>query len=891
MSDPRVASASRSASRGPQPTLESLVNNSEMGARIRGFNWAATPLGPPESWSPALRMMLRFLLANRFPLLLWWGPQYVSIYNDAYIPALGAKHPWALGQPVSECWKEIWHLLQPLIDRPFHGGPATWNDDIFLEINRHGFVEETHFTIAYSPVPDETVPGGIGGVLATVHEITAKVVAERRAGILRDLAARAADAKSAEEACRNAAETLGAHAKDVPFALFYLIDSDGKRARLAGSAGFVEGSPACPPLVELGAGGAPLWPLAEAAQTKNTQVVGDLAARLGQWLPPGPWSDPPREAVVTPIRSRNPQPVAGILVAGVSARLKLDALYQSFYDLLASQVSTAVANARAYEDEKRRAEALAELDQLRSQVDLSRLRQRATAELAQRVEELDKISAELRDSKEALSKNEERFRAYVMAGSDVVYSMSPDWKEMRYLQGKEFMADTLEPSAAWLEKYIHADDRPGLLAAVNDAVKSKSMFQLEHRVIRRDGTLGWTFSRAVPLLDDKGQIREWFGAASDVTQRKEAEEKLAALRRLYHAILSTTPDLAYVFDLQHRFTYANDALLAMWGKTWEQAIGKTCLELGYEPWHAEMHDREIEQVIATRQAIRGEVPFAGAQGRRIYEYIFMPVIGANGMVEAVAGTTRDVTERRQAAEKLEQMVADRTASLREAVEQMEEFSYSVSHDLRAPLRAINSYAGVLLEDYGAKLDDTARSYLGKIQRSSDRMNRLTQDVLTYSRVARSEVHLEPIALEQMVREIVNQYSHLQPPSADIEIASPLLDVLGHETTLGQCIANLLTNAVKFVAPGVKPRVKISTERRARKVRVWFRDNGIGITPEQHERIFRMFERLHPEGKYEGTGIGLTIVRKAVEKMGGAVGVESDGQNGSSFWIELRRAEA
>ena len=171
------------------------------------------------------------------------------------------------------------------------------------------------------------------------------------------------------------------------------------------------------------------------------------------------------------------------------------------------------------------------------------------------------------------------------------------------------------------------------------------------------------------------------------------------------------------------------------------------------------------------------------------------------------------------------------------------------------------------------------------------MNRLTHDVLTYSRVARTQVHLEPIALEGVIKDIIHQYSHLQPPAAEIKIGSPLGDVLGHETSLGQCIANLLTNAVKFIAPGTRPHVNIWTERRGKNVRAWFQDNGIGIQPEHQARIFQMFERIHPEGKYEGTGIGLTIVRKAVEKMGGSVGVESDGQNGSRFWIELRSAEA
>jgi hypothetical protein len=151
---------------------EPFPDGGEMGSLIRSFDWSKTPIGPVERWSPSLRMMVSFLLANRFPLLLWWGPRYISIYNDAYRPILGTKHPSALGRPVSEVWSEIWSVLKPLIDTPFEGGAATWMEDIELHINRHGFLEESHFTVAYSPVPDETATRGIGGVLATVHEIT-----------------------------------------------------------------------------------------------------------------------------------------------------------------------------------------------------------------------------------------------------------------------------------------------------------------------------------------------------------------------------------------------------------------------------------------------------------------------------------------------------------------------------------------------------------------------------------------------------------------------------------------------------------------------------------------------------------------------------------------------
>jgi len=366
----RYASSSRAmvSSRDMTPTTSEdadVLVGGEMGVLMRTMDWAATPLGPVASWSPALRMMVRFLLANRFPLLLWWGPRYVSIYNDAYCPVLGTKHPWALGKPVSECWSEIWHILQPLIDTPFHGGPATWNDDILLEINRYGFVEETHFTIAYSPVPDETVPGGIGGVIATVHEITEKVVGERRVVVLRDLGARVGEAKTAEEACAIVAQTLAAHDRDVPFVLLYLIDPDGACARLAGAAGVGMGEQISPLMVDLHETQDLGWPLVKAMQTGTMQVVEHLEERFAD-VPPGPWSDPPNTAAVIPIPSNKAHEPAGVMVAGVSARLKLDEYYRDFLDLVRTQVATAITNARAYEEERRRAEALAALDQAKT---------------------------------------------------------------------------------------------------------------------------------------------------------------------------------------------------------------------------------------------------------------------------------------------------------------------------------------------------------------------------------------------------------------------------------------------------------------------------------------------------------------------------------------------
>lgn len=255
-------------------------------------------------------------------------------------------------------------------------------------------------------------------------------------------------------------------------------------------------------------------------------------------------------------------------------------------------------------------------------------------------------------------------------------------------------------------------------------------------------------------------------------------------------------------------------------------------------------------------------------------------------VETIASQVAFAIERQRGAEELESLVDQRTASLREAVAQMEEFSYSVSHDLRAPTRAMCGYADALLEDEGEKLTEAGRDMLRRILRNSQRMDRLIQDLLTYTRITRREITLEPVALEKLVLEVTQQYPDLRAEKADIVVTSPLPEVMAHEPSLTQVVSNLLTNAVKFIPAGIRPRVEISVERRGERVRFWFADNGIGISPEVQGRLFRMFERLHPERGYEGTGIGLAIVRKAVERMGGTVGVESDGHTGSRFWVEL-----
>jgi signal transduction histidine kinase len=238
---------------------------------------------------------------------------------------------------------------------------------------------------------------------------------------------------------------------------------------------------------------------------------------------------------------------------------------------------------------------------------------------------------------------------------------------------------------------------------------------------------------------------------------------------------------------------------------------------------------------------------------------------------------------------LEQVVAGRTSELHETIGELEGFSYSISHDMRAPLRAMQSYGQFLVDEYGPKLDDQGTDYLRQIMRSAVRLDRLIQDVLSYTRIVHAPLLMEPVDLDRLVRDIIEIFPNGQPIKPEIQIKGTLPKVMGNEALLAQCISNLLSNGAKFIPPGTTPRVEVSAEAiDDASIRVWFKDNGIGIAREDYDRIFRLFERIHPVTEYEGTGIGLTIVRKAIERMDAQVGFESELGNGSNFWIQLKK---
>jgi PAS domain S-box-containing protein len=327
-----------------------LVGGGEMGALMRAFGWNANPLGAVAAWPQSLRSAVSILLPSKAQICMFWGPQLITLYNDAYCPVLGTKHPWALGRPAWECWREVWHVLQPLFEKVTHTGEAFWAQDYQFFLERYGFPEETNFDISYDPIRDES--GGVGGIFCIVSETTGRVLGERRLGTLRELGV-GGPLESAEAVCKRAAGVLGQNPADVPFALLYLFDEQHQAAHLAATTGLAPD--AATREVDLSAATAAAQSLltARAAEAPPDTFVTAL--------PPTASAE---RVLVLPLRAAA-QP-AGCLVVGVSRHLALSGAYRDFFDLVADRIGTAIGAVRAYEQERRRAEALAELDRAKT---------------------------------------------------------------------------------------------------------------------------------------------------------------------------------------------------------------------------------------------------------------------------------------------------------------------------------------------------------------------------------------------------------------------------------------------------------------------------------------------------------------------------------------------
>jgi PAS domain S-box-containing protein len=479
---------------------------------------------------------------------------------------------------------------------------------------------------------------------------------------------------------------------------------------------------------------------------------------------------------------------------------------------------------------------------------------------------------------EQLRESEERFRALVTTTSDVVFSTNADWSEMHSLQGSDFLVDTDEQVLSWVEKYVPREDQPRVQKTIDEAIRTKSSFELEHRVVDKDGTVAWVVSRATPLLDENGEITRWLGAANDVTERVERERYLEDAKERLEAAAEAgavgtwewnIPDDQMVTSASFAKKFGIDPEAATEGVSFDQFLS------AIHDDDRERIKRKVEDAIESGEEYKeeyrvrnddDELRWVVARGHIEYDDDGTPV--------SFPGALADITERKQFERRLEK-----------SNERLEQFAYAASHDLQEPLRMVSSYLQLIEKRYKDDLDDDAEEFLEFAIDGADRMRDMIEGLLKYSRVDRQGDPVESIDLNAILEDVLADL-HVRIVESDAEVTVGDLPCLeGDAGQLRQLFQNLLDNAITY-SGDEPPQIHVSADRRNNNWVISVDDKGIGIDPNDQDRIFTIFNRLHNHEAYEGTGIGLALCQRIVERHGGEIWVDSEPGEGATFSFTL-----
>ncbi len=796
--------------------VDFLSGGGEMGEIMRSFDWSRSPLGDPEQWSQPLKTSLSICLNSRFPIIIWWGPELAVLYNDDYIPMLGAKHPdRALGLAGEQVWREVWPTVGPLLDRVMQQGEANWADDLQLFINRGGYLEECYFRFSYSPIRDEN--GGIGGVFTPVSETTAKVIAERRLRTLRELAEGASRARSSGEACSAAVAVLMAHTYDVPSAALYVV-ADRQQAHLTAAS---SPDPPFPKSISLADDKSLFGNAARNAKLSVLSSVPGLAEMRS-----GPWNEPSPALVFVPVCLPGQNQPPAFLIAGVSARRELDLDYRNFFEMAGQQVGTAIANAQAHEQERRRAEALAEIDRAKTAFFSNvshEFRTPLTLLLGPLADELAEgaVSGATRERLELAHRNGLRLQKLVNALLDF--------------------------------SRIEADRIPALYEPTDLAVFTAELAPFPNLALDRSSlALARMRSHAADAL-------------------RESEER-------YRLLAESVPQLVWSCDANGQCDY----LSSQWGAytgipeadqlgyAWLQVVHPEDRERAFEIWREAVEGRGEYDLDYRIRRYDGEYRWFKTRGRLLRS--------AMGGISKWIGTCTDVDD---------QVRAER--ELRRANQDLEQFAYSASHDLREPIRNVTLYSQLLQRRYSGKLDSDGEQCLDHVIEGSKRINLLVDDLLAYAKAAIENDRKDEDEVSDANAVLKDALSILSVSIQENDAAitsQPLPTIRIKQAPLEQLFQNLVGNAIKYRKDDEPPRVDVSASRDGAHWRFAVKDNGIGIDPRYQTLIFGLFKRLHGRGKYGGTGLGLAICQKIVDRYGGRIWVESQPGEGAIFYFTL-----
>lgn len=498
-------------------------------------------------------------------------------------------------------------------------------------------------------------------------------------------------------------------------------------------------------------------------------------------------------------------------------------------------------------------------------------------------EEAETLSSHLRKemaahtvAEDALRESELRFRALVTASSDVIYRMSPDWGEMRHLQGRRFLPDTEQPSQTWLQQYIPIVHQHPVLAAIQEAIRTKSMFELEHQVLRVDGTPGWTFSRAIPLLDERGEIAEWFGTATDVTERKQAEEDVRLYAERARFVMDSMPQKIFTTSANGTAEYFNEQWMEFTGRSLEQMKSWT--------WTEFLHPDDVEKTVSVWQlSIESGEPFHLEHRFRREDGCdrwhltrALPFRDGGGNVSMWIGSSTDIQDQKLAS----------AALLRtEKLAAVGRLAASIAHEINNPLDAVMNT--VYLAQGEPNLTESAGEYLRIADAELRRIAHITRQTLGFYRESSGPTTFAAKTLLASVTDVLLAKVSAKEVSLRSE-CDPDLQMEGIFGELRQVLSNLVLNSVDAVGFGGVVRLRASSVRRGTAVRFTIADNGSGIAPAVMSQLFEPF--FTTKGAV-GTGLGLYVSKQLIESHGGSVRVRSsikDQHRGTVFCIVLPR---
>jgi PAS domain S-box-containing protein len=528
-------------------------------------------------------------------------------------------------------------------------------------------------------------------------------------------------------------------------------------------------------------------------------------------------------------------------------------------------------------------------------VNLESLVAERTEELLKTNQQLKREITERKQNQEALKQSEERYRSLVVATSQIVWTTNPDGQVVDMPQWRAYTGQSQQAVKGWgwLDA-LQPEDRDRVAKIWSHALATKSLYNAEYRVRGADGNYRYFSVRGVPVLAEDGSIREWVGTCSDISDRKQTEQALQESYSILHAVIEGTTDSVFMKDLQGRYVMINSAGAKVVGKPVENIVGKDDTELF--PSHIALpiieNDRRLIAV-EENQTYEDIIPFMG----KLRTFLAAKTVcrNAQGKVIGLVGIARDISDRKRAEQQIKQLnqnlerrVVERTAQLEVANKELEAFSYSVSHDLRAPLRSIDGFSLALLERYTSQLDDKGKHYLQRVRAATGRMGQLIDDLLNLSRVTRSQMQRSYVDLTALVKAIAADTQQTQPERSNVEfVIEPGVVAQGDSRLLRVVLENLLNNAWKFTSKQVSPLIEFGTVSQADGTTAYFvRDNGAGFDIAYAHKLFRAFQRLHTEDEFPGTGIGLATVQRIIHRHGGRVWAEGALDQGATFYFTL-----